>query len=151
MPILTYFAAVGVVLSAVGFFGVDILYPPAVSLATAPSVSREPSKLERAITEQKAERQREAARKAAELQKIETEREAAIPQPVVASPSAGEVPQAKSGRSAKVERPPKHVRPAETNTARSAEASNEANSAMGYAAEPPRGSFPPFARSDAPY
>jgi hypothetical protein len=157
MPIVKYFVTVGFVLGAVLFFGVDILYPSAAPRGNAVVASREPSKLERAIREQKAEHERDAARKAAEL-KIEAEREAPTPQLVVASPDAIELPAYR--KPAMVERPRNHVRSPKTNKhvrspktkmAHSGKASQAANLALGYAAEPPGRPLTPFARSDFPF
>ena len=152
MPILTYFVTVSIMLGSVLFFGVDILYPSDGLPVNTAEVSREPSKLERAIMEQKAEQQRDADRQVAELQKAENEREAL--RATVTPPPVYKLTPAKPKKLTQVERPHKRQPSAKSNKAHSDTASNAANSALGYAAEPPKRSFPPFApfaRSDVPY
>lgn len=154
MPIFRYFATVGVLLGGALFFAVDILRPPEGLPVTAAAVSREPSKLERAVMERKAEQEREAARQAAaELQKVEAEREAfrATPQRIVAPPPAGELPPDKPRTAKPVERSHKQERSAKSNRDRPDVAAHAANLALGYGAEPPRRSFLPFGRVDTPY
>lgn len=154
MPIFAYFATVSVVLSVILFFGVDILYPSEPLAVQTLAAPREPSKLERAITDQKAEQQREASRQAAaELQKIESERAtlAATPPVIGANDAAEPLPPKNPSKLPQVHRSPTKELFAKSNRSQPNNSAYAASPALGYAAEPPIRSFAPFARSDFPY